>query len=838
MNLKSLYHGILILLILFFSSGCQPDRIEKKLPIAVKGVLDLEDWNFSEDPPVNLNGEWQFYWNQLLDPEAFNNGSHLEQTGFITLPGIWNDYQVEGEAINGKGFATFRLEIKLENQRESLALKILDMATAYKIWINNDLVLSNGLVGNNAENSQAQFLPQTARIRSSSDKIFVTLQISNYQHKKGGAWTTILFGSEQNIREKRENRLAINLFLFGSLMIMAFYHFGLYILRRNEPSPLFFSFVCGLIALRTLLVDERFLNHLFPDFSWEILQKLEYITFYISIPCFAMFLTSLFSEFSKRVIWIALLVSTFFSVFTLVTPTGIFSYGLVYYEYFLVGIAIYGLYGFVRVLLNKREGAIWTTCGFAILLITVLVDILAVNGLIPNVNISSTGLFLFIFFQSIMMSKRFSTAFSKLELLSRELVLSNQTKDEFLAARKKAEEKNIEANKRLMVILDSVPADIYISDMETYEILYLNKQMKESFGEDLVGEICWKTFRNGVAPCLHCTNPILLDENKESTGVKIWEVQNPVNYKYYINHDRAIRWVDDKYVRIQIATDITDRKAAEESLRKANDELELIVEERTTDYKKAKEESEQANRLKSEFLGNMSHELRTPMHGILSYSKFGMDKFDKINREKILHYFKQINESGNRLMVFLNDLLDLSKLESGKEVYKMASIDIWQLAKNIVSGMISEWEEKNLKAIIEEPSIKTKIDCDEFKIAQVIQNLLANAFKFTEANRKISISFGSGELPSGKRSYDKEIVPAITMAIKDEGIGIPENELGLVFDKFIQSSKTNTGAGGTGLGLAICKEIIEAHNGKIWAENNKNEGSTLSFMIPIKQEMN
>ena len=825
-------------MVLLLTSGCQLDSSQKKLPAVSKGVLDLEDWDFSEDPPVNLNGEWQFYWNQILAPDEFISDPHLQQTGYISLPGLWNNYKVAEKSLNGNGYATFRLEIKLKQQKEDLALKILDMATAYKIWINNDLVLSNGIVGSDADHSSALFLPKTARISSSSERIFVTLQISNFQHKKGGAWTPIFLGSEQNIVNKRENHLAIELFLFGSLMIMAFFHFGLYVLRRSDPSPLFFSFVCFLAGLRTLLVGERFLIDLFPHISWEIFQKAEYITFYISISCFAMFLTLLFPEFSKKVNRTVQLISVLFSLFTLMTPPNIFSYGLVYYQFFLAAISLYGFYGFVRAFLHKREGVIWTICGFAILFVTVFIDILAANSLIPTANVSSIGLFFFIFFQSIMMSRRFTAAFTKLEMLSQELTQSNQTKDEFLAARKKAENKNIESYNRLMVILDSIPADIYVSDMESYEILYLNKQMQESFGSDLQGKLCWKEFRNGTGPCSHCTNSLLLNAQQEPTGVKVWEVQNPVNHKYYLNHDRAIRWIDDRYVRIQIATDITDRKTAEEVLQKVNDELESTIEKRTADYKKAKEESEQANRLKSEFLANMSHELRTPMHGILSYSKFGIDKIDQLKQEKILHYFKQINESGNRLMFFLNDLLDLSKLESGKEVYKIGSVDIWQLTKNIVSGMNSECEEKNLKVLIEQPSMKTKIDCDEFKIAQVIQNLLANAFKFTEANRKISISFDSGELPSGKRSYDKEIVPAIMMAIKDEGIGIPENELGLVFDKFIQSSTTNTGAGGTGLGLAICKEIIEAHHGKIWAESNSDEGSTLKFMLPIRQEMN
>jgi len=223
------------------------------------------------------------------------------------------------------------------------------------------------------------------------------------------------------------------------------------------------------------------------------------------------------------------------------------------------------------------------------------------------------------------------------------------------------------------------------------------------------------------------------------------------------------------------------------------------------------------------------------MHGILSYSRFGIDKVDKANKETNLNYFKKIRIAGERLMGLLNDLLDLSELEAGKEVHKMESANIWQLINHTTSEMETIRKEKNLKITVEDPSISTKIVCDEYKIVQVIGNLLSNAMKFTLEDRHITITFNSGELQFGQRSSDKEMISALTVSVKDEGVGIPKNELKSVFDKFIQSSITKSGAGGTGLGLAICKEIIQAHNGKIWAENNPEGGSTFSFMLPYEQ---
>ena len=150
--------------------------------------------------------------------------------------------------------------------------------------------------------------------------------------------------------------------------------------------------------------------------------------------------------------------------------------------------------------------------------------------------------------------------------------------EQHVAELKRAEEALGESHERLLTILDSIDADVYVADMETYEILFMNQHMRASFGKDLVGEICWNVFRGASGPCTHCTNDQLLDAEGYPTGVVIWEGHNPITGNWYINYDRAIKWVDDRLVRVQVATDITGPKRSEEALRDSEERLSSILE--------------------------------------------------------------------------------------------------------------------------------------------------------------------------------------------------------------------------------------------------------------------
>lgn len=236
--------------------------------------------------------------------------------------------------------------------------------------------------------------------------------------------------------------------------------------------------------------------------------------------------------------------------------------------------------------------------------------------------------------------------------------------------------------------------------------------------------------------------------------------------------------------------------------------------------RQAQEAYDEAARSKSEFVANMSHELRTPLQSIMGFSELGM--FRSKADARLTDMFEDIHRSGERMLSLVNDLLDVAKLESTVGTFQLERVDLRGVIYPVLRELDPLLAQRKLRLDVALGDLPLSAKVDPLRFQQVIRNVLANAIKFSPQASSIALL---GRMDSRGQ---------IRLAVRDHGPGIPEQELGAIFEAFKQSSTTKDGSGGTGLGLAICKKIVEALGGRIYAENVKQGGSVFHIILPAR----
>jgi len=349
--------------------------------------------------------------------------------------------------------------------------------------------------------------------------------------------------------------------------------------------------------------------------------------------------------------------------------------------------------------------------------------------------------------------------------------------------------------KRLLAVLDGIEDVIYISDPDTYEILHVNKAVEHFFGKDIIGKKCHEVFQNLSSPCSFCTNDIIMGEKLGE--MYLWEFQNEANKRWYRCADKAVKWINGKMVRFELATDITEIKKLQNEVIHTNEKL-----------KHSNEDLEQ-------FAYIASHDLQEPLRMVSSYSQLLSKRYAGKLDEKADMYIHHAVDGALRMQNLIRDLLEFSRVTTRGNTLKEA--DCHEILGQTLKDLKRRIDKSG--AVIDVGRLPV-IKVDAIQIQRVFQNLISNAIKFRgKGNPVISIS--------SEKQKD-----FWHFAVKDNGIGIDPKFKDIIFVIF-QRLHSRGEYSGTGIGLAVCKRIINRHGGEIWLESTLGEGTTFHFTLPV-----
>ena len=378
-----------------------------------------------------------------------------------------------------------------------------------------------------------------------------------------------------------------------------------------------------------------------------------------------------------------------------------------------------------------------------------------------------------------------------------------------ISERKSSQKALIDSHVRFLMVLDSIDADIYVSDLETYEVLLTNRHMRESFGEDLMGKPCYQVFRNESVPCSQCTNDKLLDSDGNPAGVCVWEGKNSITGKWYINYDRAVKWVDGRFVRLQIATDISRIKDLEkESLR-------------------IQAQLQQAQKMEAigTLAGGIAHDFNNILSAVIGYTEIALaDMPEGTSQHRNL---QEVLKAGSRARDLVKQILTFSR----QTEQELKPVQINQIVAETLKLLRASLP--TTVKISQDIQSDSAALADSTQIHQVIMNLCTNAAHAMHAQGgQLKIDLSDVVLGGSFIEQHPYLSPGVYIKLRviDTGHGMEKAILDRIFDPFFTTKERGEG---TGMGLAVVLGIIKSHGGTITVESELGQGSTFNVFLPV-----
>ena len=380
---------------------------------------------------------------------------------------------------------------------------------------------------------------------------------------------------------------------------------------------------------------------------------------------------------------------------------------------------------------------------------------------------------------------------------------------------------------RYRKLLHAAP-DAILEVNEEGRITLLNEAVERMFGytrAELLGlnvdSLVPASMRHGHAQhrASYATKP---NTRPMGTGLEL-QGQRKDGSLFPVEISLSPNWIDGALHVIASVRDITERKAVENRIRVLREQYTAELTLKNEQLEARNREVERANSLKTEFLASMSHELRTPLHTIIGFSELLGEQLEGPLTEKQQHFVGYILQDARHLLELINEVLDISKIESGRLELKREPFKFSQCAEEVLAGIRHQAATKNI-TLENKNTFEGALYADRVRIKEILYNLLNNAVKFTPEGGRVWIE--------AVRNSD-----ALHISVCDTGIGIPEKEQPSIFEKFYQVGDSTGGVReGTGLGLPITKHLVELHGGTISVASQPGKGSSFRLVLPLIQE--
>lgn len=743
---------------------------------AKNGILDLSKHSFDDGKIVPLDGEWEFYWEEWISPTDFSDPKFKSKKKFVTVPSVWKEsFSKDPDAI-GHGYATYRLKVKLGERKKALALKIPDLGTSYILYANGKKIASVGSIGRSKSESKAKYELKISLIPD-SENLELVFHVSNFQNRWGGVWNSIQLGELENVLENVRKRRDLEWALVLIAAMMAFYNVFFYFFRRNESAHLLFAFHCFQIMIRSLTIgDSRIAYEFLQGISWELPNRLEYISVYISGPTLYAFLyryckTDFWRNFGRYFV-IPYYVASLIVVFL---PNQ-------YYTLTLLPIALYMPFVTMPIWLvllatglkRRIEGGLSLFSGYLVLSLCTLNDIGLFFGFWKSIYLIQYGEVALILGYSILISKIFSEAFRRSDTLGtkmKSLVFSTREIMQSYSYDKAADTalKMLHENGKeqtVYVYLEEPNSSVWkrysissLGDLEIVEVYKYDVQ-------DLLG-----------------LEPSSITQPMVKNNRLIVSVQDEQPYKLIFDLPLE-RYSDDS--QVDWVRGIADALAfsVRNIARQDREKLAIIGE------------------LSAEIVHDLGHPIAMIRQNLKNLgSKKGKSKTDLLFQAE-----KEVDALTNLTL----DILDFSK---NRIILDLKAVDIKTYFKEIFEDLGTFFQSTKMK-LVSKINAKGSIRLDPLRIRRLIFNLAKNAAEATEEKGTFSIRIEREE-------------NVVYLIFEDNGEGFSKDMEKYIFDSGFGSKKPY----GTGLGLSIIRKIVSAHGGEILVSSEEGKGTRFTILL-------